>query len=170
MGDTKEIINCPACGCEMKKIWMPEAGVNIDICLEGCGGIFFNNRELDKFDESHENINEILEAIKNKEFKKVDEAEVRICPLCDVSMVKMGACSGSVEIDVCNTCGGKFLDNGELQKIRSGNGNNNDDNLNRFLNYIYQENLREVTGGENKFKSSPRRQFFEDLVNKYLNR
>ena len=68
MSDNKEVITCPACGNYMQKIFMPEAGVNIDICLDGCGGILFDNREFQKFDEPHEKIDEILAAIKDKTF------------------------------------------------------------------------------------------------------
>ena len=54
MSDNKLKIECPACGCEMVKVFDQENGINIDICLNSCGGIFFDNRELEKFDESHE--------------------------------------------------------------------------------------------------------------------
>ena len=63
MADTKEIINCPACGKPMVKIPVPAENINIDICLDGCGGIFFDNREFKKFDEQAENIDEIIKAI-----------------------------------------------------------------------------------------------------------
>ena len=49
MSDNKQTINCPACGKEMVKVFDKEKGINIDICLNGCGGIFFDNREFEKF-------------------------------------------------------------------------------------------------------------------------
>ena len=49
--DTIDIIKCPACGKEMEKVFIPSEGINIDICTDGCGGIFFDNREFDKFNE-----------------------------------------------------------------------------------------------------------------------
>lgn len=120
MADTKQIINCPACGCAMTKIFIPEENINIDICLDGCGGIYFDNRELNKFDERHENIDIILEQIKGKEFKPVDTTQKRICPVCKTPMVKhFMSIKREVEIDDCYACGGKFLDNGELEKIRA---------------------------------------------------
>lgn len=169
MADNKEIIKCPACDNEMKKIFIPDAGINIDICTEGCGGILFDNRELNKFDEPHENIDEILKAIDGKTFIEVDESETRVCPLCNVPMVKMGAGAGGVEIDVCNTCGAKFLDNGELQKIRGAEEVKNE-RLDALMNSLYKENLHDVIGknADKNIKSSPRRQFFEDLVYKHL--
>ncbi len=54
--DTLETIKCPACGKEMEKVFIPSEGINIDICTNGCGGIFFDNREFDKFNEGHEDI------------------------------------------------------------------------------------------------------------------
>ncbi len=116
-----EVIVCPACGSEMVKIFMPNQGVNIDVCLNGCGGIFFDNRELEKFDENHEDIETLLEAYKNKTFtKKTDETQKRVCPVCGWDMVKHYASSlHEIEIDDCYNCGGKFLDNEELIKYRS---------------------------------------------------
>ena len=51
MHDTLEQIECPACGKIMQKIPMSESGTMIDICLDGCGGIFFDGQELKHFDE-----------------------------------------------------------------------------------------------------------------------
>ena len=63
-----EKINCPACHKEMHKIFISSANINIDICLDGCGGIYFDNREFDSFNETHEDIQEILDVIKNNLF------------------------------------------------------------------------------------------------------
>lgn len=162
MADTKVRITCPACDCEMHKIVDPETNTCIDICLDGCGGIFFDNRELEKFDETPENADEIFKAIEGKSFKPVETDEVRICPICEVSMVKMGSGIEGVEIDVCNVCGGKFLDNGELEKIRNGVKSD----ITR-----YEATLETLC---DKFysaaKPSPRRQYFEDLVKRIITR
>lgn len=82
MADTLQKIKCPACGREMEKVFIPSEGINLDICTQGCGGIFFDNRELDKFDEKDEDISKILEQIDGKDFIKVSEDSVRICPNC----------------------------------------------------------------------------------------
>ena len=170
MTDNKEMdLTCPACGKTMKKVLIPSAGINIDICLDGCGGIFFDNRELNKFDEPHENADEILKMIEGREFTKVDESAVRKCPLCHIPMVKMGSGIGGVQIDVCNKCGAKFLDNGELLKIREG-GKVDTTKADALMDTLYQENLRSVLGenADRPVKSSPRRQFFEDLARRFI--
>ena len=171
MSDNKLTIDCPACGKEMVKVFDENNGINIDICLNGCGGMLFDNREFEKFDEAHENADEILNAIKDKVFEKVDDSKIRICPICKVPMVKMGAGNGGVEIDVCNTCGAKFLDNGELEKVREG-AQADLGKVDAMVNLLYQNNLKEVLGknAQKEIKTSPRRQFFENLVTKYLNK
>jgi len=118
--DTLETIKCPACGKEMEKILIPSEGINIDICTNGCGGIFFDNREFDKFNEEHENIDAIQEKLHGKTFTPTDEDAIRICPACGGQMVKNTTTNdGEVVVDDCYICGGKFLDHGELEKIRA---------------------------------------------------
>ena len=120
MTDNKKVINCPACGCEMEKVFMPNQGVNLDVCTKGCGGIYFDNRELSKFDEPNEDISPLVAILDGKEFKTVDEAKIRKCPVCGMNMVKnFASAKHEVQIDECYGCGGKFLDFKELDKIRA---------------------------------------------------
>lgn len=175
MADTKEIINCPACGKEMEKVFINGANVNIDICTDGCGGILFDNRELEKFDENHENADEILNKVAGKNFAPVDKNKYRICPVCGSIMTKMGAALGEVQIDLCNMCGAKFLDHGELEKIREVSGKQYEESS---QNKIIGENLekeseREAIGLVGMFvrdhiKVSDGRQAVENFVKRYI--
>lgn len=120
MSETFEEIRCPACQKIMKKIFVPREGINVDICLEGCGGMFFDNRELSYFDEQNEDINEILAAISDKTFEPVNQANFRTCPSCGARMVKnYVSAKKQIQIDECYSCGAKFLDAGELQALRA---------------------------------------------------
>lgn len=120
MTDNSKTIKCPACQKEMVKISDTSQGVNIDICLNGCGGIYFDNRKFHYFDEQNEDINEIVKSIEGKTFESVDDTLPRNCPVCGAKMVKnYSSIKKEVLIDDCYSCGGKFLDNGELQKIRA---------------------------------------------------
>lgn len=123
MTDTKQTIICPACGKQMKKIFIEEAGINVDICSDGCGGIFFDNQELENFDEIHENADKIFQELAEKHLKPVDGNQQRICPVCNVPMLKMEA-KNNITIDVCNVCGAKFLDDCELHMLRGYFSNN----------------------------------------------
>jgi len=117
MSDTRQIISCPACGNNMRKVNIPDAGFMIDICTKGCGGILFDNQELKKILDFDECSKKIIEYLENSDFSLTDINVTRVCPVCSTPMVKIGGKSG-VEIDSCNNCGAAFLDNGELKKIK----------------------------------------------------
>ena len=118
MADTKKVILCPACGSLMAKIYMPEKGLDLDFCNESCGGIFFDNRELEHFDTPTSNADEILDIAMNTFFNPVNDDIIRTCPSCGTTMEKEYIPEAEITIDICHICGGKFLDNGEFQKIR----------------------------------------------------
>ena len=120
MADTVVDVYCPACGKRMNKVFIKQLKLNVDICDQGCGGIYFDNREFEKFDEEHENADEILAIYENKTFQPRDDKELRVCPSCKTRMVKIGSgtAQNSFKIDTCYTCGAKFLDGYELQQIR----------------------------------------------------
>ena len=117
MGDTEEIIKCPACDNEMQKIFITDKGINIDVCSNGCGGIFFDNKEIQEFSDQNADISEIKQALSNKNFMPVDQNKTRICPACGTPMAKTRALG--IQIDTCYKCGGVFLDNGEFEIVRS---------------------------------------------------
>jgi Zn-finger nucleic acid-binding protein len=66
--------------------------VTVDVCKGGCGGIWFDNFEIKKFDEPHEAAGEELLDIERNESIVVDYSKRLNCP---------------------------WLDAGELRKIRS---------------------------------------------------
>lgn len=136
MSDTKEEIFCPACKTKMTKI-KTSIGINVDVCSEGCGGIWFDNRELEKFDENSENIDDIQKVLYGKTFLNVDKDNVRYCPVCNAKMVKHQPSKDcEIEIDECYSCGGKFLDYGELDKIRASK-NEFEEQVNKFVKAMY---------------------------------
>lgn len=120
MTDNQNIIYCPACGKEMKKIYMQEQNVNLDVCIDGCGGIFFDVREFRMFNQPCDDITALIQAYNGKTFEKTDETKIRICPSCGTKMVKnYSSLAKEIQVDDCYVCGGKFLDFGELEKIRN---------------------------------------------------
>lgn len=120
MADTYKTITCPACGQSMKKIFIPSVGVSIDICADGCGGIFFDNQEMQTITQKQGDISEIRDIINAGNFRPVDESRQRICSVCGKPMVKTPIKGIGIEIDTCYSCGGIFLDNGEYDAIRQG--------------------------------------------------
>ena len=116
MTDTKENIICPACGSEMTKLFIANKGINIDVCANGCGGIYFDNNEINEFSSDNDDISEIKQILANKNFMPVDETKTRICPACKIPMIKTNVFG--IQIDTCYKCGGIFVDNGEFEYVK----------------------------------------------------
>ena len=117
-------MNCPS--CKMNLVTKNELGIEIDICLNGCGGVWFDASELEKVDEAHENITmTTLFAGKNQNSVVVDRSKIRNCPRCD--SVKLDRIceykDNDLEIDSCKNCNGVWLDPGELNTLRELNDN-----------------------------------------------
>lgn len=117
MTDTQKTLICPACGSEMTKLFVANKGISIDICANGCGGIYFDNQEIQEFSNPDEDISEIKKLLEGKNFMPVDENQVRVCPSCKTPMAKTNALG--IQIDTCYKCGGIFLDNGEFELVKS---------------------------------------------------
>ena len=121
MDNIAEIIVCPACGKEMKKIYMPSQKIHLDVCVDGCGGLFFDNQEFKRVDEQDEDITPLILMLENKTYEPVKESALqRVCPTCGMKMVKnFSSAKHTIQVDECYGCGGKFLDHSELEKIRA---------------------------------------------------
>lgn len=164
MVDNLDIIICPACQKEMVQVFVEELNANVDICVNGCGGIYFDNREYQHCDDKHECVDEIIEALKNKSFEKVDDNLVRNCPVCGTQMVKnYSSTKKQIQIDECYECGGKFLDKGELEKIRMEYHSEEDKNADtvQYIHSIIGKDLEKFTDNKNyKTKTSCLRTIF----------
>jgi Zn-finger nucleic acid-binding protein len=100
---------------------MTVSDVTVDVCKGGCGGVWFDNFEIKKFDEPHESAGEALLEIERDENITVDRTKRLKCPKCDdmVMMRHFFSIKKEVEVDECPNCAGFWLDAGELRKIRS---------------------------------------------------
>lgn len=112
-------MKCPACSNQLKAITIDD--VTVDVCDGGCGGIWFDNFEIKKFDESHEKAGEELLHINRNKNITVDHSKRLKCPKCDdiVMMRHFFSVKKEAEVDECPGCGGYWLDAGELSQIRS---------------------------------------------------
>ncbi len=154
MADTYETINCPACGKKMLKIFVKECGINVDICKDGCGGIFFDNRELKYFDEQHELVDETIRQMEAQDYPPVDETVDRFCPTCGAKMVKNNtSATGSIQIDECYTCGAKFLEHGELTRMRAEFATEKQRSADA-IKYLYSQIGQELAGDMSVTKSN----------------
>ena len=100
---------------------MNVADIVVDICKDGCGGIWFDNFELKKVDEKHETAGAVLLDVERNKDVKVDHSQPRICPKCDSQKMfkHFVSVKREVEVDECPACGGVWVDSGELGQIHN---------------------------------------------------
>lgn len=111
-------MKCPACSGTLMAVSAGSATLNV--CLQQCGGIWFDRAELEKFDEHREPIAEnLLRAVKNSNVV-IDHRKERDCPKCSGQKLAKRHYDSehNVEIDECESCSGIWLDLGELHVLR----------------------------------------------------
>ena len=112
-------MKCPACDKSLAE--MTVESITVDVCDGGCGGIWFDNFELEKVDTATESAGEGLLEVGRDESINVDHTARRKCPKCDSQfmMRHFASTNREVEVDECPGCGGVWLDAGELGRIRA---------------------------------------------------
>jgi len=112
-------MKCPACFNQLTQLQV--GNVTVDACQDGCGGIWFDNFELQQVDEQKETAGELLTEIRRDPTVVVDPKRKRECPRCpDMKLQRhFFSAKRKVEVDQCPNCGGYWLDAGELAAIRA---------------------------------------------------
>jgi Zn-finger nucleic acid-binding protein len=111
-------MKCPACYNDLSEV---QAGnLRVDVCHQGCGGIWFDAFELQRADEVSDSAGEALLEIRRDESVQVDPSRKRECPRCQGIKLHRHFFSARrrVQVDQCPNCGGYWLDAGELALIR----------------------------------------------------
>jgi len=111
-------MDCPACHHTLSPV--EAGGVSVDVCKDGCGGIWFSWMELQRFDEPKD-AGDALLGFTRKPGVTVDPGPLH-CPQCaDKIQLKRHFFSTKrdVTVDECPECGGYWLDPGELGSIRT---------------------------------------------------
>lgn len=108
----KRQIDCPRCFAELEGEEIEVIGPNviIDRC-RACGGIWLDKGELNRLLRNRQ-----LSDYLTKEIGTQSKSEL-VCPSCGGLMDIEVA--DEIEIDVCLSCGGVWLDAGELDKLKN---------------------------------------------------
>lgn len=92
--------------------------VEVDVCMTGCGGIWFDPFELKKMNEKSEITQEFMQNIYRANREIVDTSPRLECPKCNAKMLRhFHSVRREIEVDQCSLCYGHWLDGGELLKI-----------------------------------------------------
>jgi Zn-finger nucleic acid-binding protein len=105
-------MNCPACG--QPQVIVEHDGVELDLCLAGCG-VWFDAQELGML------LGDGAVAIERDLAGLPSSGRGRPCPRCDRAMVLMAAPgSAGVILDCCPRGHGLWFDDGELERMLHG--------------------------------------------------
>lgn len=111
-------MKCPVCDeALVKQVVGP---VELDVCMQGCRGIWFDAHEMKKFDEPHEPAEPITLNFKTSQPSSPNPIKRLNCPKCKniVMIRRFSSVKRKVEVDECGNCAGIWLDAGELGQIR----------------------------------------------------
>jgi len=119
-------MQCPACKNEMTE--QDFGAAMVDVCVDGCWGMWFDWKEIAQLDEEHEGVGDALEkALNAKPQKKHTNREPINCPKCKKPMKShIYKDTQGVLVNECYICGGFFLDAGQLRAIRDSLKNRKD--------------------------------------------
>ena len=113
-------MQCPACN---RKLTRRKVGsVQLDVCLGGCGGVWFDADELNHVTKEQQNRGaQILEIAQDPALRTAEDERERPCPRCAGRTMerRLFSLGTGVVLDRCPQCDGVWLDAGELEKIRS---------------------------------------------------
>src|SRR5947207_11575848 len=103
-------MNCPACARELTEMTVT-GPITVDVCTGGCGGIWFDQWELQKVDAADEADGEALLHVDRDQSVTVDLTARRSCPReGDVVLQQhFYSVKRRVTVDECPGCGGYWL-------------------------------------------------------------
>ena len=91
-------MKCPACDNQLEL--MTVGVLSVDICKNGCGGIWFHNFELKQVDEKHESTGESLLQIDRNPDTVVDHNHKWLYPKCENQKMAKHFMSVKKEVEV----------------------------------------------------------------------
>lgn len=108
-------MNCPKCDHRMAPVVFEE--IELDRC-EHCGGLWLDMLELDKI--RARGGSERIDDGPVDVGRRHDAIDRIACPRCTAAMIRMvDREHPDVHYEMCSTCGGIYLDAGELHELRT---------------------------------------------------
>lgn len=120
--ETKKSFPCLSCGKTLSEVSIGD--IKVDACMDGCGGVWFDQSELARVDNPGEAANDtVLQRLLSLPGSPAPADRQKMCPRCSTKL-KPHSFRGQAEIliEECYGCGGVWLDGGELQAIRQNAG------------------------------------------------
>ena len=154
------MIVCPVCNKGM--VEQDFGGVKVDVCVDGCKGIWFDWQELTKLDEQNEGLGKALKEALNSPRNNDDNRGQINCPKCSIPMhTHKYSSAKEINVDECYQCSGFFLDAGELRVIRDNfmSEAERDDYMNKLLNSSVEFKKEQANLEKDKVRADAVRKF-----------
>ena len=110
--------SCPRCNNNLTS--MQNHNITVDVCDQGCGGIWFDAYELKKMDEAHEADGTFLTMLSQLKIKATPPQDLKLnCLNCENQpmMRHFWSVKRRIEVDECPGCGAYWLDANEFTEI-----------------------------------------------------
>jgi len=143
--DSERKYECHRCWVEMEKKEIEIFGPNviIDVCPK-CHGIWLDKGELGKLLKDRKLTDYLTKHIGTKSRSPM------VCPRCGMTMDIEKA--DDIEVDVCLSCGGVWLDEGELESLKDKSGEGFEgDELAKFEELQEEHRYKSRNSSLNKF-------------------
>ena len=113
-------LHCPVCSMLLET--MPVADFAVAVCRQGCAGMWFADGTLCDVDDACEVAGECLAQLHGQGAPPRSDKRYA-CPCCaGITMLRHRyGPTTHVEVDTCPSCGGVWLDGGELARLRNEN-------------------------------------------------
>ncbi|MCW5945656.1 MAG: zf-TFIIB domain-containing protein [Fimbriimonadales bacterium] len=108
-------MNCPDCRVELKRI--EHAAAHLDACPI-CAGIWFEEDEILTVQSVQDGLRSLDQKVQPTGFGR-GQGPFRLCPMCDSPLIRYRYLyTSNVELDGCDSCGGCWVENGELSAMQ----------------------------------------------------
>lgn len=105
------LLNCPKCDKSMSQVHSSKRGISLDKCTS-CHGFWIEKSDLDKLFKQEYDFNFSHYLDPHSLHKKDLE-----CPLCGHKLFQGKTKQNNLEIELCRTCEGVYVDQGELNQL-----------------------------------------------------
>ena len=137
-------MHCPACKNALTKIII--TSVQVLACEDGCGGLWFSQRQVKMLENLKPGLGMPLLKIKRADGIKVYRRVEHICPYCKTTLLFRHFFSKEMDTEVnqCAKCGGFWVDVAGLSKLRSMTGQKKQIAMGSYFSIILHKKISSI--------------------------
>jgi len=137
-------MHCPACKNALTKIII--TSVQVLACEDGCGGLWFSQRQVKMLENLKPGLGMPLLKIKRADGIKAYRRVEHICPYCKTTLLFRHFYSKKLDTEVnqCAKCGGFWFDVAGFSKIQTMNGQQKQKAIDEYFSIIFYKKIKNI--------------------------